>query len=95
MNLPIIEVQIKGIRESFCAALHTHNEEFNQMVKDAVNKSFNIEAIQHKIDTQIAKAIDDTIDSLGNQCEVQEIIKDIVVKSLINKRDEIERKNEL
>jgi hypothetical protein len=95
MYSSILRIEIEGVRESICAALSAHEGEVNAIIKETVNKYFTVEVVQEKIETQVVKAIDNAISSLCDQFQVKEIIKDIVVKSLINKRDEIERKNEL
>lgn len=91
MEIPIIKIEIQGMKESMCQALAIHNGEFNVMIQSAIKKSFNVEVIQAKIDMQVARTLDNAIDSLSENYHVKAIIQDMVVKSLVNVRDEIEK----
>ncbi len=92
MNIPRIRIEIEGMKESIQQALAVHNEEFNTMIHEAVDKSFTVETIQAKIEMQVAKALDNAIDNLSKSYQVKTIITDIVLQSLVKKRDEIEKK---
>jgi hypothetical protein len=91
MEVPILRIEIEGMKRQINAALMGNSEELNKMIAKAIDKSFSVEAIQYKIDMQVAKALDNAIDNLSNCYPVRQIIEDIVVKSLTKKRDEIER----
>jgi hypothetical protein len=84
-------LKIEGMREKIGHALALHNDDFDTMIKMAVQKSFTVETIQHKIDMQVAKALDDAIESISNHHAVKTIMKDIVVKSLEKVRDKTEK----
>ena len=81
------------MRQSICNALALHSVEFNDMVFEAVDKSFKVETIKAKIEMQVAKALDNAIDTLSEHHMVKTIVKDIVVKSLSRKRDEMENED--
>ena len=91
MNIPIIKIEIEGMKESIQNALAVHNDEFNIMISNAVDKSFTVETIQAKIEMQVAKALDNAIDGLSEHYQIKTIVKDIVLASLTKKRDEIEQ----
>ncbi len=65
MDIPIIKIEIEGMRERIGQAFAIHNGEFDQMIAEAIKKSFTVETIQAKIDMQVAKALDNAIDSLA------------------------------
>jgi hypothetical protein len=90
MAIPIIRIQVDGVRESFQQALAIYNDEFNVMVSDAVDKAFNIDTVQAEIEHQVQIALDDAIKGLSEHYQIKDMIKDIVLKSLTKKRDEIE-----
>ncbi len=89
-GIPIIKIEIEGMKERIGQALMIRNGEFDKMIGEAVKKSFTIETIQYKIDMQVAKALDNAIDSLSEHYIIKTIIQDIVVKSLVKVRDKIE-----
>lgn len=91
MDIPIIKIEIEGLRERIGQAFALHNGEFDKMIESAIKKSFTIETIQAKIDMQVAKALDNAIDSLSESYEVKTIIQNIVVKSLTKVRSKIEK----
>lgn len=91
MNIPIIKIEIEGMRERIGQSFALHNGEFDKMIAEAVKKSFTVETIQAKIDMQVAKALDNSIDSLSENYTVKTIVQDIVAKSLTKVRDEIEK----
>ncbi len=91
MDIPIIKIQVEGMKQSIQNALAIHGKEFNDMISEAVDKSFTVETIKAKIEMQVAKALDNAIDSLSENYQVKTIMKDIVVQSLVKKRDEIEQ----
>ena len=41
MDIPVIRLEIDGMREQIQHALVVHNDEFNIMIKHAVEKAFN------------------------------------------------------
>ncbi len=92
-GIPIIKIELEGMKQSIQAALTARGEEFDTMIHAAVDKIFTIETIQAKIDMQVAKALDNAIDSLSESHHVREIVKDIVVNSLVQKRDKLEKES--
>ena len=91
MDIPIIRIEIQGMKESIQNAVAVHHEEFNTMIHEAVDKSFTVKTIQAKIEMQVAKALDNAIDGLSESYQVKTIVMDIVLRSLEKKRDEIEK----
>jgi phospholipid N-methyltransferase len=91
MDVPIIKIELEGLSKQISTALMTHGDEFDKMISEAIEKSFTVETIQHKIDMQVAKALDNAIDCLGSSLPVRQIMEDIVLTSLSKKRDEIEQ----
>jgi hypothetical protein len=92
-GIPTIKIEVEGMRERIQCALAVHGKEFDSMVQSAVDKAFTVENIQHRIDEQVAKALDDAIDSLSEHYAVKAVVQDIVLGSLMKVRDEIERKD--
>lgn len=91
MNIPIIRIDIEGMKESIQYAFAVHSEEFNTMIHAAVDKAIDVDTIQAKIDKEVEKALHLSIESLSEHSLVKGIVRDIVVKSLANVRDEIEK----
>ena len=91
MEIPIIKIEIEGIRERIGQSFAIHIGEFNKMIDEAIKKSFTVETIQAKIDMQVMKALDNAIDSLSEHYAVKTIVQEIVVKSLTNVRDEMDK----
>lgn len=90
-GIPIIKIELEGMKQSIQAALTARGEEFDTMINAAIDKTFTVETIQAKIDMQVAKALDNAIDSLSESHDVKRIVKDIVVNSLVQKRDQMEK----
>lgn len=89
MDVPVIKIELEGIRKRINHALMTHSGEFDKMIASAIDKSFNIETIQYKIDMQVAKALDNAIDGLTDSYPIKTVMKDIVVRSLEKVRDKL------
>lgn len=90
-GIPVIKIELEGMKQSISTALMARSGEFDKMIQIALDKSFNVETIQHKIDMQVAKALDDAIDTLSEHYLVKALVRDIVVKSLTNTRDKTEK----
>lgn len=93
-NIPIIRVEIDGMKDTITHAMMSRSKEWGTMISDAIDKSFDVKTIQHKIDMQVAKALDSAIDTIAEHYLVKSLVHDIVVASLTKKRDEMERLNE-
>lgn len=89
-NIPIIKVELEGMKDAISHAMMSRSEEFNKMINTALDKTMKVEVLQHKIDMQVAKALDNAIDSLSDSHKVKAVVMDIVLASLTNKRDEKE-----
>lgn len=89
METPIITIEVSGLRETIKQALMAYNNEFNDMVSASVDKAFNIDAISAKIDGQVELALNNAINEISEHYQIKEIVKDIVLASLANKREEI------
>lgn len=89
METPIITIEVSGLRETIKQALMAYNNEFNDMVSASVDKAFNIDAISAKIDGQVELALNNAINEISEHYQIKEIVKDIVLASLANKRKEI------
>ncbi len=88
MNIPIIKIEIEGAKERIGQALAIHNGEFNKMINAAIEKSFNVETIQYKIDMQVAKALDNAIESLSGDQLIQDALKCFVLNSIVKMNEE-------
>ncbi len=91
MEVPIIRIEIQGMKESIQQAVAVHSGEFNEMIHHAVEKAFDYDTIQAKIDSEIANSIDDAIGCLSENYLVKAVIQNIVVKSLGDLRDKLEQ----
>lgn len=92
-EIPVIRIEIEGMRQSVQNALAVHNKEFDTMIHKAVDKIFTVETIQAKIDMQVAKALDNAIDSLSESHYIKSVVMDIVLESLAGIRNKLKRKN--
>ena len=89
-NVPIIELDLRHMREQFKTAIMTHNEEINAMVADAVERICTVENLQAKIDASIAKAMDTAINNLATDYNTQQVVIGIVNDALFNARQKID-----
>ncbi len=83
MDIPIIKIEIEGMREKVQYALAVHNDEFNTMIKHAVEKAFNFETIQEKLDREIAIALDNAIKTLSDDSLIRDSLKCFVLNSIV------------
>ena len=89
MNIPVITLEIEGIREQIQHALAVHNKEFNIMIKHAVEKAFNLETIQEKIDREIEVALDNAIKTLSNDSLIRDALKCFVLNSIVKMKEQV------
>lgn len=94
MEIPIITIELSGMRETVKKALMAHNKQFNDMVSASVDKAFNRETLSTKIDIEIEKALNTAIEELGQHYQIREILKDLVLASLAKKHEEINQSRE-
>ncbi len=88
MGIPIIKIEIEGVKERICHALAVHNKEFDTMVQSAVQKAFNFETIQEKIDKQVELALDNAIANLSDDQLIQNALKCFVLNSIVKMNEE-------
>ncbi len=88
MDIPIIKIEIEGMKEKIQSCLAVHNNEFNTMVHSAVEKAFSVEAIQDKIDRQVEIVLDEAIESLSGDRLIQDALKCFVLNSIVKMNQE-------
>ena len=89
-NVPIVELDLRHMREQFKTAIMTHNEEINAMVADAVERVCTVENLQAKIDESIRKAFDTAINNLATDYQTQQVVVGIVNDALYQVRQKME-----
>jgi hypothetical protein len=90
MSMPIIHIQLEGIREAIQYAFLQRSDEFNAGVEKALNKVLSVEYIEAKIENEVTKAVDNAIKSLSENYVIQQIVREIVSKALANKLENME-----
>lgn len=88
MNVPVIRIEIEGVREAIGHALCVHNDEFNTMIKQAVEKAFNFETIQEKIDREVEVALDNSIKTLSGDSLIRDALKCFVLNSIVKMNEQ-------
>lgn len=87
-GIPIIKIEIEGMKESIQHALAGHNKEFDVMIQSAIEKAFNFETIQEKIDRQVEFALDNAIRELGQDRILKDALKRFVLNSIVKINEE-------
>lgn len=81
-KLPIVTLQFEGMRESLKYSLMLHSKELSEMTNAAIDNAFSTRNIQEQVQKEVNKAIDGAIASLSGNYDVQQLIKEIVIKAL-------------
>lgn len=80
--VPIIRLELESIKERFICSFLSHQESFNQMVVEALDKILTVENLQHRIDVEVDAAVNDAIKSISSSPTIQQIILQIVIDAL-------------
>lgn len=91
MEIPIITIEVNGMRETIKQALMNYNNEFNTLVSASVDKAFNIDAISAKIDGQVELALNNAINGISENYQIKEIVRNLVMASLTLKLEDINK----
>ena len=90
MNIPIIKLEIEGMRQTIQTALTEYALQFDSMVKEALDSYCTEENIKAIIDTTTRNTLNavirEEVRSFYVHGEGREIIKEAVVKRLSDKK---------
>jgi len=75
-------MQLDMSKQKFMTAFMLHEEEFEKMVMDAVDKAFSERNIEEEIENQVNKAISNAIESISKDYEIQKVITKLVRDTL-------------
>lgn len=81
-NIPVIRLNLEGIRSQITHAFMAHSEELNQMVAAGLEKALSADNLQERINEEVQNAIDDAIKSLSSNYTIRSIVFDIVSEAL-------------
>ena len=85
MKLPIIRIEIEQVKEHIAHAMVAHENEWNTMVQEELNRQFNADNLQIRIGEAVSKCIDAALKSVADDWRLQEAIKEVIVDNVIDK----------
>ena len=88
-SMPVIKIELEGIREKISYAFLQHSNEFNEIVARSIEKALSPDTIEQRIDAEVCKAVDSAIASLSGDYAIKQIVKEIVASALNEKLDKI------
>ena len=81
-NIPVISLNLEGIRSSITHAFMAHSDEVNQMVMVGLEKVLSADNLQDRINAEVQKTVDKAIESLSDDYTIRSIVIDIVSDAL-------------
>lgn len=89
MNMPILRIELEGIRESVARALVTRNDEINKLILDSLESQLQeewvIESIDSAVKAQIKKSIDDVSTNWELRMEITRVVSESISKIFSDK----------
>lgn len=94
-RVPIITLQIEGMRESLKHSLMLHSRELTEMTNIAIDNAFSTRNIQEQVQREVNKAIDEAIAELSGNYDIKRLIKEIVLNAITDRAIKLSTKETL
>jgi hypothetical protein len=78
MDMPIIRLDLERMRENISHAMVIRNDEYNEMVQQALRVHLSAENLQFRITEAVGVAFDKAIVNLSNDLALEKCIRDTV-----------------
>lgn len=83
MNVgPIIRVEIEGLKSSVLHYMQQHNDDFNAMVKEALEQTLTEDWVKESIQQAVNKTVQNAIDGLADNWQLKNAVSDALGKAL-------------
>jgi hypothetical protein len=81
-SIPRIRIEMEGIRAGVIHHMGQHNDEFNDMVKDALDRTLTEEWVKASIQDAVNKTVQSAINGLGDNWELKQAVSNALGKAL-------------
>lgn len=83
MNVgPIIKIEMEGLKSSVMHYMQQHNDDFNAMVKNALEQTLTEEWVKHSIQEAVNKTVQNAIDGMCDNWQLKNAVSDALGKAL-------------
>jgi hypothetical protein len=79
---PIIRIEMDGLKHSVMHHMQKHNDEFNEMVQEALEKTLNEGWVKVQIQQAVNNTVKSVINGLGDNWQLKSAVEDALSKSL-------------
>lgn len=88
MNLPIIRLELEGVKQSVAHMLADRGKEINDLIVMSLENTLKEEWIAEQINYEITECVKKSIKNLSNSYTLQSIITDMIEKTISEKLGE-------
>lgn len=83
MNVgPIIKIEMEGLKSSVMHYMQQHNDDFNAMVKDTLERTLTEDWVKQSIQEAVNKTVQNAIDRLGDNLQLRDAVSSALSKAL-------------
>ena len=81
-SMPIIKIEMEGIRQQVGSMIADHNNEINEMVQDALKQTLNEEWVRIQIQENVNKCVKSAISNLSDNYVLKSAVECTIAASL-------------
>ncbi len=91
IDVPILRIELEGVRSSVVTMLQDRNDELNKMIAQEIDATLKLEWVQEKISYVVKEMIGKAIDKVSNNYQLQDAIASLVsnaVTEMVQKQNQ-------
>lgn len=82
MNIPTIDIDLKGVKASIKHAFNQHNDELNKLIQLKLDQTLSQEWVSHMIGLKVEEAVRNAIGNLTNDYRLRRTITSAIVDQI-------------
>lgn len=84
-NMPILKMEIQGLRHSVLHAMNQSNDDLNKIVSESINKQLTEDWVMQEIDLAVKKCLKEAIEGIANSYQLRSAITESISNVIIDK----------
>ena len=82
-ELPILRIELDGVRSNIAHMFNANNNELNEMVKASLDKTLTHAWVAERIDFNVRECIRQAVEGISNNYELRTAISEAIVDQVI------------
>ena len=82
MNLPVLRIELEGIKQNIAHMFNQNNDELNKMVQETIESQLTEDWVQGEINQAVRSCMKSAIEDIANNWKLKNAITELMVDSI-------------